>query len=377
MKTFWSMAATGALVAASLTAAAPPAQAATGTAPLSLLVAAKKAPAPSIALGKKKTTVTKAPNKSIQKVVLPVLKLSTAKNRTAFTRYASAAVNAELKSFNGIRKGSCKGKQSASFSAFPTFRSVYKGRYASVTFRFTAIHCGAATANYNVRSFTLDLKTGKAVGIGRFVSQDDRTTKVAVATNFAVDKKSCANPIDPFTKDKRATGYLPRAKAWNVSSSGLRLHYGKYTIAAGYCGNPTVLLPWTEVATAKSMSGTVKNRIYTYKIKYNAKYKFYEGGVFYVATQGRKLTMFFGPVAPSHGNCLYGIRTGKSATMSPGRGEYEQPLAKVRYKFTDTTSNPKVNPASLAKGWKPASSTDLKVIKKVMGKIPTARSFCR
>ncbi|GAA4372381.1 RsiV family protein [Paeniglutamicibacter cryotolerans] len=228
-----------------------------------------------------------------------------------------------------------------------------------------------------IRSFTQDLKTGKKVSLGTFIAQGDRTTKVAVATNFALDKKACTWELDPFTKIKSTHGYIPNAIAWNVSSKGIRLHYAKYSIAAGFCGPPSVLLPWGEVATTKAMSGKVKKRIYAYGIKWNKRGEFYEGGAMYVATQGRKMTMFFGPVGFGDGSCVYGVRSGKTATLSAGMSYYNQKISKIRFKLLDTSSNPKISPASLTKGWKPASAKDLATIKKAQGKIPSARSFCR
>lgn len=377
MKRFWTMATAGTLVASLLTITAP-AQGAPPSAPqVPSVVAAAKAPPPGISLGKKKTTTTKSPNKSTQSVVLPVLKGSTAADRKLFAKYAVDIVTSTQATFNKNRKGACRGSQTATLSINPANWSVYKARYASVAFSIVTYYCGAATANVSVRSFTLDLKTNKKASLGTFISEGNRTSKVAIATNFGLDKKSCTYELDPFTKVASATGYIPKSIAWNVSAKGIRLHYPKYSIAAGYCGAPSVLLPWTEVATAKAMGGPVKTRVYAYQIKWNPTYKFYEGAVFFVSVQGRNVTMFSGPAAPSHGNCLYGIRTGKSATMSPGMANYEQSLAKIKFSFLDTSSNPKLNPTSMGKGWKPATAKDLSAISKSHGKGTTARTICR
>lgn len=379
MKQFWTLAAAGALAVSLLGITAPPANSgqAMMAGPTVNVVTAKTPPA-KIKLAKKKTITTKAPNKSTQKYVLPVLSGSTAKNRKLFTQYATAAVKAELSTFHGNRKGNCLGTQRATLSIYPGQRAIYQGRYASVAFSINSYVCGATTMS-TVRSFTLDLKTGKKVGIETFLAQNDLTTKVAIATNFGLAKNSCTWPLDPFISSKSIQGYIPKAIAWNVTSKGIRLHFSKYAIAAGYCGPPSVLLPWTEVTTAKKMKGTVKNRVYTNGIKWNTRNQFYEGGVLYVATQGRKLTMFTGPVGFGGGTCLYGIRVGKAATLSPGVANYDQPLVKARFSFLDTTSNPKLNTKakSMGKGWKLASAKDLTTIKKAQGKISSARSFCR
>ncbi|GAA4372375.1 hypothetical protein [Paeniglutamicibacter cryotolerans] len=116
MKRFWTITTAGALLASLLTVTAPALGAPiTAQAPASpsVLAAATKAKPPKITLGKKKTTTTKAPNKSSQKVVLPILGGSTAKNRKLFATYAAAVVKAEQKSFNVNRKGGCGSSKTA------------------------------------------------------------------------------------------------------------------------------------------------------------------------------------------------------------------------------------------------------------------------
>lgn len=376
MKKFWSMAAAGALLAGSLTVVAPAQATPTVAAPaahsaVSVAAAKKKVPAPKIALGKKKTSKTKAPNKSVQRVVLPVLKGSTAKNRKLFTKYATDAVKAERTFFDKTRKGYCSAKETAEFSAYPSYRNIYQGRYASVAFDFGEYFCGA-TSSSTVRSFTMDLKTGKKVGLGSFVSQEDTTTQVAVATKFATTKNTCVGDLGPIETKKGGKGTIPLAIGWNVSSKGIRLHYQKYSIAPGACGAPNVLLPWTQVAKASQMKGKIQNRIYVHGIKYNKQYKSHEGQALYISTQGRKVTIFEGPVSVGDGLCYYGVRTGKKATVNSGPWLGAQ----EKLSYSTTSANPKVILSSLGKGWKEASKNDLKIIKNGIGYLPTGRGVC-
>ena len=384
MKKIVSLLASGALVFGSLALASPAAaapaamatNAVTGVSSLAsptlaIATAKKKAKAPKIVTGKKKTTKTKSPNKSVQSTRLPVLQNSTAKNRKNFAKYANDLVKAELKSFNSIRKGSCGKSNTATFDASPGFSSIYKGRYASVTMRFSTYYCGA-TASSNARSFTLDLKTGKKVSIGTFVAQDDITTKIAVSRNFAKSKNTCLNELIPIASKSDHGWYIPRPIAWDVSSKGIRFHYQKYSIGPGACGTPSVLLPWSEVATAKSMSGKVKNRTYVSGIRYDKKTKMYSGSVKFTSVQGKKVTAFDG-VLNAGGACQHGIRNGKTAKLGSDFGGSWTSTVKLK----DTSSNPKFDPKSFGKGWREASAKDLKAIKHTLGSVSSARSICR
>lgn len=370
------MAAVGALLAGSLSIAAP-AQAgpninvATATAAASVAAAKTKAPAPKIVLGKQKITKTGAPKRSKQWVRLPVLKNSTLKNRTLFTKYATEAVKAERKTFDKFRKSYCSSNQTATFSANPTYRNVYKGRYASVTFDFGLYLCGA-TSSQSVRSFTMDLKTGKKVGIGSFVSQDDTTTQLAVARTFNKTKNSCISFRDGVEIKKGGKGSIPRAAAWNVSAKGIHLHYKQGLLGANACSTPTVLLPWTEVAKATQMKGKIHSRVYVAGVKWNKEYAFYEGAALYVSTQGRRVTAFEGPLGVGDGGCAWGVRSGKKAILTPGPWVGN----KVALKYASTAANSKITPSSIGKGWRVASAMDLKIIKSNLGTVPTAREIC-
>ena len=81
-------------------------------------------------------------------------------------------------------------------------------------------------------------------------------------------------------------------------------------------------------------------------IKYNKTYKSYAGNALYVSTQGRKVTVFDGPVSIGDGDCFYGVRTGKSATLvsGPWLGRHE------KFKYSSTSTSPKVVLSSLGKG---------------------------
>lgn len=362
--------ASGALILGSIGLAGP-AAAAPATPPknFNVSVAAAKAKTPKIITGKLTTTKTKKPNASVQKVRLPVLQNSTAKNRKAFAKLAQEAVKAELKTFNSVRKGGCANNP-AEFEITPLDKGIYKGRYASVSLSSYMYMCGA-TAHGGARSFTLDLKTGKKVGIGTFVAQDDITTKAAVANNFHAAKNTCINRLAPAAP-KNSQGYIPRPTAWNLSTKGIKFHYEKYSIGAGACGAPSVFLPWAEVATTKAMKGTIKNRVYVNGLRYDKKTKYYYGTVITTSVQGRKVTVFESSVV-GDGACFHGVRSGKTATLSDGRG----PGAKIKLKLKDTGANPKFNVAAFGKGWREANAADLKVLKGAFGSTKySARVVC-
>ncbi len=309
---------------------------------------------------------TNKPNKSVQTTRLPVLQYSSAKNRKKVTKYANEAVAAELKNFNAGRKGTCRGNTTATFDARPGSTGIYKGRYASVTMSFSLHLCGAA-ATSNARSFTVDLKTGKKVGISAFVSLNDITTKMAVANNFAAAKNKCLGELNPAARN------FPRPIAWDVSAKGIRFHYGK-KLASGpaACGTPNVLLPWTEVATAKDMKGAVKNRTYVNNLTYDKDYDTYWGEVIMTSVQGRKVTVF-DAFLYSDGACLHGVRTGKSAILSQFGGNN----TKFKARFKDTSANPKFDTAQFGKGWHEATATDIKKIEHTVGgPMFTARQVC-
>lgn len=352
--------ASGALILGSIGLAGPAAAAPVApTKNFNVSVAAAKAKAPKIVNGKLTTTRTKKPNASVQKVKLPVLQNSTAKNRKAFAKLAQEAVKAELKTFNSIRKGDC-GNNTAEFEITPMDKGIYKGRYASVSLSSYMYMCGASAHN-GVRSFTLDLKTGKKVGIGTFVAQDDITTKVAVATNFHAAKNTCIDDLAPRAP-KNSQGYIPRPTAWSLSTKGIKFHYEKYSIGAGACGAPSVLLPWSEVATVKAMKGTVKNRVYVNGLRYDKKTKYYYGTVITTSVQGSKVTVFESSVV-GDGACFHGVRSGKTATVGYNWGQD----AKIKLKLKDTGANPKFNVATFGKGWREANAADLKVLKGAFG----------
>ncbi|WP_139194769.1 RsiV family protein [Arthrobacter sp. UCD-GKA] len=382
VKKIVSLLASGALVFGSLAlagpAAAAPASMATVvgatlsvSAPNVMIAGAKKAKSPKISTGKKKTTNTKSPKKSVQTVKLPVLGNSTAKNRKVFTKYANDMVKAELKSFNSARQQGCGRTQTASFVAAPSKTAIYKNRYASVTMHFSSYVCGASAWS-NVRSFTLDLKTGKKVGIGTFVAQDDITTKVAVSRGFAKSKNTCVNDLIPVASKSDYGYYIPRPAAWDVSAKGIRFHYEKYAIGPGACGNPSVLLPWNEVSTSKAIKGKITNRTYVSGVRYDKKSKMYVGQLAFTSVQGSKLTVAQS-VLNGGGECMHGVRSGRTATLgSAFGGSWKQTL-----KLKSTGTNPKFDTAGFGKGWREANTQDLKAIKyTVGGKVPSARSLC-
>ena len=368
MKKIVSVLASGALVLGTF-ALAPPALAAPPAVrpPAASLVfaAAAGSTPPQIVTGARKTTTTSKPNKSVQTTRLPVLQHSSTTNRKNFTAYANEAVAAELKAFNAARKGKCRGNTSATFDARPGSTGVYKGRYASVTMNFSLRLCGAA-ASSKARSFTMDLKTGKKVGISTFVSQNDVTTKMAVANNFAAAKNKCLGELNPAARD------FPRPIAWDVSAKGIRLHYAKKSTGTGTCATPNVLLPWTEVATDQDMRGAVQNRTYVKKLTYDKDYDTYRGEVIVTSVQGRKVTVF-DAFLYSDGACLHGVRTGTSAIVSQFGGDN----TRFNARFKDTSANPKFDTAQFGKGWHEATATEIKnIVRTVGGPMFTASQVC-
>ncbi|MFC5132283.1 hypothetical protein [Paeniglutamicibacter kerguelensis] len=368
MKKIVSVFASSALVFATLALAppaiaAPPAARPQATAPAS--VAAARAKSPGIAVGAKKTTRTNKPNKSIQTVKLPVLHYSSAKNRKNVAKYANEAVAAELKSFNAGRRGTCRGDATAAFDAWPGRTGIYMGRYASVTMSYSLRQCGAA-ATSKARSFTVDLKTGKKVSMSAFVSLNDITTKMAVANNFRAAKNTCIRQLDP------AASKFPQPVAWDVSTKGIRFHYGKRSIGPAACGIPVVLLPWSEVGTAKEMQGAVKNRTYVNNLTFDKEYDTYWGSVIMTSVQGRKVTVF-DSLLNSDGVCLHGVRSGKSAMLSQAGGNN----TKFKAGMKDTSANPRFDTDRLGQGWREATASDIKKIKHTVGgSMFTARQAC-
>lgn len=369
IKNLISVLATGALIIGSIGLAGPAAAApSTPINSFNISIAAATAKAPKIVNGKVKTTKTKKPKASIQTVTLPILKNSTVKNRKAFAKYANELVQAELKVFNSSR-GNC-GKYTAEFDIKPQDKGIYKGRYATVSM-FTFMYLCGATGSSMASSFTLDLKTGKKTGIGTFVAQDDVTTKIAVANNFYASKNSCIKELNPASK-KGSMGYVPRPAAWTVSAKGVKFHFPKYSIGAGACGVPAVVLPWNEVATASKMKGAVKDRLYVNGVKYNKKGKFYTGEIIATSTQGRKLTVLEASLW-GEASCLGGVRSGKNAVL----GDPWWAGPKVKAAFKDTSSNPKLVTSKYGKGWHEASAAEAKMVQAALGvKKATARSLC-
>lgn len=330
----------------------------------------KTAPKPKIVTGKVHVTQTKGENPSIQTIKLPVLENATAKNRKAFKKQANSLLEASLWKFNRARGGYCKNGDVATFNASPAYKGVYKNRYASVSMEFDIYACGA-TVSSEMKSFTLDLTTGKTVGIKRFVAQDDTTTKVAVVLNFARAENDCIGYLIPSAKPYKM-GFMPRPAAWDVSSKGIRFHYEKYSIGGGACGLPNVLLPWTDVTTAKSISGPVKNRIYVNGIKYNKRGGYYDGTILATSVQGRKITLYESGFSPNSGGCYHGLHNGKTAAVIQDRGGDE--IGKIKLPLKGSSSNPKVKWDN--SGTHEATAKELKIIKKVTGKNMTARKQC-
>lgn len=368
-----SFALPGAAIAASSAKTAPAATAKVA------VTAKKKAKPPKIVVGNKTVKRFNGYNPSIQTITLPVLENSTSKNRKAFKSHANVLVESMLRKFNVASFGECKDSDTATFDASPAYSSVYKQRYASVSIEFDIYACGA-TLSSEVRSFTLDLNTGKAVGIGRFVDQDDITTKVAIANRFQYDPKLefCASAMIPRAKPGRS-GHIPRPTAWVVSSKGIRFHFAKYAIGTSDCGLPSGVLPWNHVATAKEITGPVKNRIYVSQLKYNAKTKESRGWIEAISVQGRKVTMFetyanYGEKFSASG-CSQGIRTGKAVWVGLIAGAGELPY---KFKLTGSSAHPKkyFDSYQKAEGWHEATAEDLKIIKKISGTTVTARKIC-
>ena len=381
MRKLVSVLASGALIAASLAlpSAAVAASPATITTMAPSLVAEtdikKISQKPKIVSGK--TTVKKG-WRYAQTIKLPVLENSTSKNRKAFKAHAKSLTEITLMKFNTARVGYCKSGEIATFDVSPAYSSVYKKRYASVSIEFDMYLCGATVLS-EMKSFTLDLKTGKTVGIEKFVDQDDITTKVAVSQKFHWDDELelCLRALRPDAKPGKL-GYIPRPSAWVVSSKGIRFHFAKYAIGSGACGLPSGILPWDQVATAKDMTGPVKNRIYANQLKYNTKTKSYSGWFKATSMQGQKFTFFeswagYRPLEKSA--CTQGVRTGKVAKVGHIAGASE---GLYRLKLTSSSANPKLHfsKPDIADGWREATAKDLKIIKKLTGTTVTARKVC-
>lgn len=381
MRKLVSVLVSGALIVASFTLPSTAVTASAGnitsSAAVAVTVAKKKVKTAKIVSGKTTVKRFNGYDPSIQTITLPVLENSTSKNRKAFKSHANVLVESMQWKFNRATYGECKNSDTATFDASPAYSNVYKQRYASVSIEFDMYACGA-TLSSEVKSFTLDLKTGKTVGIGRFVDQDDITTKVAIAHRFQYDPKLelCASPMIPSAKPGRS-GHIPRPTAWVVSSKGIRFHFAKYAIGTSDCGLPSGILPWNHVATAKEMTGPVKNRIYVSQLKYNAKTKESRGWIEAISVQGRKVTMFetYAGERLSRSGCSQGIRTGKAVWVGQIAGAGEMPY---KFKLTGASTNPKKHYDAFGKaqGWHEATAKDLKLIKKITGSKVTARKIC-
>lgn len=313
----------------------------------------------------RKRTLTK-PFRFKESLRIPVLKGSTAKNRKLFAGHVNAMVAAEKKSVSKWRSG-FSGCNFDAYMGSSVSASIYKSRYASVIMTFgTDPGCGGV-AHSNPRSFTLDLKTGKKLGISTFLAQDDPTTKLATVTNFAA-KNRCIDttswdPLATKTSESGWTQPIPRPKAWSVSSQGVRVAYEKYTIAAGACGAPAVVLPWAEVAPAKSMAGTVKSRVYVSNFTWNKRWGTYDGDVAILSAQGRKVGFLKGSLLGQEASfCGLGVRSGRTATLVEPYGS-----KKVKIQLADSSSNPKLAKPSLGKGMRLATTKEIQVVKSYVG----------
>ncbi|GAA1495594.1 RsiV family protein [Paeniglutamicibacter kerguelensis] len=328
------------------------------------ILSAKKTVSSKIEVPKAKTKVVTKPFRTKQALRIPVLKGSTAKNRKLFAGHVNTMVVAEKRFLSKWRSGLSDCRYEAYLGASVS-AAVYKSRYASVTMTFSSDPGCGGVSHSNPRSFTLDLKTGKKVGISTFLDQDDLTTKLATVANLAT-KDSCAAMTlsDTWASESNRGNPIPRPDAWSVSSKGVRVSYEKYTIAAGACGSPSVVLPWSEVAPAKSMKGAVKSRVYVSDFKWNKTWGEYEGNVVVLSTQGRKVALLKGALLGHEASfCGLGVRSGRDATFLD---QYDT-KTKVKIRLADSSSNPKLSKSSLKNGLRLATAKETQIAKSYVG----------
>ncbi|SFF23127.1 hypothetical protein SAMN04488035_2111 [Flavimobilis marinus] len=357
-------------VAGSLTLTSVPANAASAavsspvsTVATSSLAAAKASPRARLVVSKTRTTVATTPFPLTTTYRLPVLKGSTAKNRSRVQKYAKAFLSAEKSMARKWRAGCATSPYPAEVRVTDVSASIYKKRYASVTMAFSSdAGCGGVTQQ-SARSFTIDLKTGKKAKLSKFVASTAGVNRLATLSALRTQNSDCVTGA--VTARRGSTSSLPAPDAWNVSPKGVRVWFNRYAIAAGACGAVSALVPWTDVATSAQLKGKRTSRVYVKDLVDHG--DSFTGAIVGMTVQGKQVARFDGYLF-SEAYCTLGVRTGKKV-----RAFDTESASRYVFNLSGTKGAPKLR---LGKGWRLATAKELSRFRS-MGVGTDALKFCR
>ncbi|MCL2787012.1 MAG: hypothetical protein FWD59_00685 [Micrococcales bacterium] len=215
-----------------------------------------KARAPKI-VKKRVSGTTTGQGKVKYSFVKPILKGSTAKNRKAFNtrvdktlaKLLSGWVKAERR--NPTRCSDAKYlPQVASLRTTRADAAIYQGRYASVGLSLDGgVSCDPA-AYTTIRSFTIDLTTGKAVSLDKVVANPFKVLDWAVVARLTEDERDNA-----WRPRGSGTGALYKWAGWSVSNDGLRLYWDG---PDDHWEGKNVFVPWSAIPRPSEATGKVQ-----------------------------------------------------------------------------------------------------------------------
>lgn len=280
------------------------------------------APAASIKVGNPQTKTKSAPYALRLTVRRPVLKGSTAKNRSTFTRAVTKLITAERKVLGARQSARCGTQGTAELEVSGVDAAVYKKRYASVSLRLRSRTGCEARSQHSVRAYTLDLQRGKAEKLSKFVAINDITTQLATIARLTKVHSRCVRGGDLRPRGTVPSEYswtessqpLPQHSAWSVSDAGLRLSYARSSGALSACGAVGVVVPWTNLVTPKQAKGKKRHQVFVTGLSYY-RGDLVSGEVAIVTTQGRRVTVGAAGIDSEIYGCAFGVRRGAKARM--------------------------------------------------------------
>ena len=233
-----------------------------------------------------------------------------AKFNTKVEALADEAVAEFVKTDRGYCMGEERPPYKSEFSVTPLHTGVYQNRYVSASLAIGSSYCGGVS-NSSTMATTFDTFTEREVPSKTFTDLSSGLTKLAAMRNADADLAKC-NPSADF-------GFLPEMpepEAWQASSEGMYMYYEKYSLGAGACGSPEILVPWGELAKDSELTGKPYEEIFVSRFKpARGPQDIATANLTSVLVQGRQVVVGSFAV-PGDGACLYGVRDGDKVLLS-------------------------------------------------------------
>jgi hypothetical protein len=167
--------------------------------------------------------------------------------RTTFARAVRDRIAKDLATLGTWRRGCYTGGEydGPASQYVRWYGGIHNRRYASVVLDIVS-NPGCGGVNQSTPySFTLDLKSGRMVSLGRFALPNGGQLRAAVVWNLRVQNPGCA--YEDLSSTTASIFSLPALRNWTVTSRGITFWFAKYAVATGACGTMRGRVPWSDI----------------------------------------------------------------------------------------------------------------------------------